>query len=142
MTPSDIVDQFAALASQCLDLLRSAYDGIERTSAEVPAALLPKDGSAPVRSGQLGALGRFELHGRGCRFELATGEDVDVDWDADGRAVFDSWRILMYARSIGESLVERDSLRLAALQSPQLWHVHDDWFTWADRNYDVNRGDG
>jgi hypothetical protein len=142
MTPIEIVDTFAALAARCLDQLRSTYDGIERTAVDLPAQLLPKDGSAPVRRGQLGTLGRFELHGRGCRFELPTGEDLDIDWDSDGRAVFDSWRILMFARSIGESSVDRDSLRRAALEATQLWQVQEDWFTWADRNYDLGPGGG
>jgi hypothetical protein len=139
MTPNEIVDRFAALTSRCLDLLRSTYDGLDRESIDIPARLLPKDGGPAVRSGQLGALGRFELHGRGCRFELATGEDLDVDWDTDGRAVFDSWRLLMFAKSIGESSVDRHALRLAALQATDLWLVEGDWFTWADRNHDLNR---
>lgn len=46
----------------------------------------------------------------------------------------------MFARSIGVSTVDRDALRLAALDASQLWQVQDDWFTWADRTYDVDPG--
>ncbi len=141
MTPNEIVERFAALAAQCLDLLRSDYDGPRRTSPTGPASLLPHDGTAPVRTGYLGTRARFELHGRGCRFELSAGEELDVDWGSDGRAVFDSWRILMFARSIGDESVDQDALRHAALTDPALWLVEDDWFTWADRNYDL-RPDG
>lgn len=139
MTPNEIVQRFATLTATCLDILRSEYDGLEKQSMAQPAVLLPRDGSPPVNSGRIGSLGRFELHGRGCRFELDSGEDLDVDWDSEGRAVFDSWRILMFARSIGDDVTDRESLRAAADADPLLWEIREDWFTWADRNYDLHR---
>jgi hypothetical protein len=77
------------------------------------------------------------MHGRGCRFELANGAFVDVDWDEQGRAVFDSWRVLMFARSSGNATITRDEIRRALARSPELWNVGGDWFTWADRSYDI-----
>jgi len=120
-----------------LEAIRSAYDGIERTSMTTPAWLHPKLEGAPVRYGLLGSIGSFRLHGRGCQFELIDGEVLDIDWDDEGRAIFDSWRILMFAQSVGESSIDRESLRAAAMQSPRLWQLSDDWFTWADRNFDL-----
>ena len=43
----------------------------------------------------------------------------------------------MFARSIGDDAIDQASLGLAADASPELWRVRDDWFTWADRNYDL-----
>lgn len=43
----------------------------------------------------------------------------------------------MYARSIGEDAIDQASLELAAAESTDLWRVRDDWYTWADRTYDL-----
>lgn len=139
MTPAEVVRGFAILTAQCLDALMITFEGIEKRAVAEGALLLRRDGSGPARSGRLEPLGRYVLHGRGCRFELDSGEDLDVDWDSDGRAIFDTWRMLMFARSIHANSVDRESLRLAAIDDPLLWHVKDDWFTWADRNYDLRK---
>ena len=135
-TPADIVHLFVGLTGRCLDLLLLEYGGHERKSASEPAMLLPRDGSRPVLNGRFGSIGRFKLHGRGCQFELDTGEDLDVDWDSGGRPVFDSWRLLMFAKSLGQK-ADRESLRLAAIADPSIRQVRTDSFTWINRTFDL-----
>lgn len=141
MTPGEIVDAFTQLTAQCLEALIAEYEGTDRPTVWTGLFLRPRDGGGPVRSGELEGLGSFKLHGRGCRFELESGADVDVDWDDQGRAVFDSWRILMYARSVGDRSVDQESLREAASEKSSLVQIDPDTFTWVDRRYDVTRGD-
>lgn len=68
------------------------------------------------------------------------GADLDVDWDAEGRAVFDSWRVLMYARSIGNASVDQESLRQAASELATIVAIGPDTSTWPDRRYDLTLG--
>ncbi|GAB3622383.1 hypothetical protein GCM10027418_04650 [Mariniluteicoccus endophyticus] len=140
MTPGEIVEAFVQLTAQCLDALVVRFEGTERPTIWTGVLLQPRDGSHLVRSGALDCLGTFRLHGRGCRFELESGADVDVDWDAEGRAVFDSWRVLMYARSIGEASVDQESLRQAALDAVAVVAIGPDTFTWPHRRYDLTVG--
>ncbi len=140
MTPAEIVHRFATLTGTCLDHLLSEYKGLERRSIMERAVLVPRVGSAGLSDGQIGSLGRFLLHGTGCRFELDSGEVLDVDWNVDGTAEFDTWRMLMFAKSMGEETVDLESLRLAADADPLLRRTRDGWFTWVDRRYDLHRG--
>jgi hypothetical protein len=137
VTPAEIVESFALRMAQCLDAMKREYRGVQRDAVDSPLTVVPRGDGDPTRTGPLETLGRFEMHGRGCRFELESGEELDIDWDANGRAVFDAWRILMFARSIGEETVNRDELWLAATEDPSLVKVSEGWFTWADRSYDV-----
>lgn len=137
--PHEIVDSFLRLTARCLDALLTQYGGTERPTVWTGLFLVPRDGSDPVRSGSLEGLGTFHLHGRGCRFELETGEDLDVDWDDDGRAVFNSWRILMFARTMGDQSIKLDALEAAAAQTPSIVQIAPDEFTWADKRYDLSR---
>lgn len=141
LTPYETVDAFVRLASRCLEALLLMYGGTERPTVWTGLWLVPRDGGEPVRSGTLPGLGTFQLHGIGCRFELGTGEDVDVDWDDQGRVVFDSWRMWIYAESRADaSSVERGALRLAAAEHPSLLEVAHDTFTWQDQRFNVTRG--
>lgn len=140
MTPREIVEAFAQLTAQCLDALVTRFEGTERPTVWTGLFLRPKDGGEPVRSGVLEGIGSFKLHGRGCQFELESGADVDVDWDAEGRAVFDSWRVLMYARSIGDASVDQASLRQAASEVATIVAIGPDTFTWPDGRYDLTLG--
>ncbi len=142
MTPRQIVEDFALLTAQCLDALVARYEGTERPTVWTGLFLQPRGGGELVRSGALEGLGTFKLHGRGCQFELESGADVDVDWDAEGRAVFDSWRVLMYARSIGDTSVDQESLRQAASEVAAIVALGPDSFTWPDRRYDLTLGGG
>lgn len=141
MNASDIVDAFARQAAECLSVLKQDYEGLERATPYTGLTLRPRTGGDPVRSGTLSGVGRFEVHGRGCRFEAEGGGDVDVDWNESGRAVFDSWRLLMFARSIGIDTVDREELRLAATSSPSVSAIADDQFTWPDDAYDITWSD-
>lgn len=139
MTPREIVDAFAQLTAGCLDALIAKYAGTERPTVWTGLFLQPRGGGEPVRSGELVGIGTFKLHGRGCQFELESGADVDIDWDDEGRAVFDSWRVLMYARSLGDASVDQESLRKAASEVSILAQIGPDLFTWTDRRFDVTR---
>lgn len=139
MTALEIVDAYARLTARCLDAVIARYGGTERPTVWTGLWLRPRDGGDPVRSGELEGLGSFRLHGRGCQFELQSGADLDVDWNDEGRAIFDSWRLLMYARSVGDTSVDQESLRQAASQSPMLTQIGPDTFTWTDRRYDLTR---
>ncbi len=141
MTPQEVVYAFTQLAARCLDSLIAEYDGSERPTVWTGLFLRPRDGGEPVRSGTLSGLGEFKLHGRGCAFELDSGEDLDVDWDDAGHAVFDSWKLLVFAQSIGWEQVGREDLRLAASVAVDILQLADDAFTWPDRRYDLVRGD-
>ncbi len=140
MTPREIVEAFALLTAQCLDALVGRFEGAGRPNVLTGSHLQPRGGGEPVRSGSLEGMGSFKLHGRGCQFGLTSGADVDVDWDAEGRAVFDSWRVLMYARSIGETSVDHGSLRQAASEVATIVALGPDCFTWPDRRYDLTLG--
>lgn len=140
MIAAEIVDTFATLTARCLDAIIAKYEGIERPTIWTGMWLRPRGGGDPVRSGELEGLGSFKLHGHGCQFELQSGVDLDVDWDDEGRAVFNSWCILMYARSLGNGSVDQESLRQAASQASTLAQIGPDTFTWADRRYDLAPG--
>lgn len=131
LDPADIVREFAALTAACLDQMR-----IDRETT--PGGTILPD--LPVRVGRVGTLGWYRRHGVGCRFELDSGEVLDVDWDKEGRAVFDTWRMRSFALSIGLDDMDQESLRKAAASEPLLQHVDDDWFTWRDSRFDIDRG--
>jgi hypothetical protein len=141
MTAEELVAEFERLTAQCLDALLQDYSGLTR-GIRPTLQLIPRAEGPPVRVGELEGLGEFRLHGLGCRFELFDGRVVDIDWDFDGRAIFDSWRVLRFARSLGDEATTQQDIRHALDQSPILWLVRDDWFTWADRSYDITWGDG
>lgn len=137
MKPEEIVDSFIDLTGQCLDRLLLQYGGTENPTVLSGLFLVPRDGSDPVQSGQLDGIGKFSLHGRGCRFELSTGEEVDVDWDADGRAIFDSWRIFQFARSKNNYWITMEELEAAAEKSLKIQKIAPDKFAWNDKRYDI-----
>ncbi|PKQ25469.1 MAG: hypothetical protein CVT64_09700 [Actinobacteria bacterium HGW-Actinobacteria-4] len=139
MTPQEIVEAYVGLASRCLDALLEEFSGTDRPTVYTGLWLVPRDGGEPLRSGYLEGLGHFTLHGIGCRFELDSGEVVDVDWDEKGRAVFDSWRLLMYAQSVGIENHDEASLRRAASESAAVVSLRGGGFTWPDNKYDMNR---
>jgi hypothetical protein len=141
MTPGEIVDTFVLLSERCLNALLAQYDGMDRPVIWTGLFLRPRSGGDPVRSGALEGLGSFKIHGRGCQFELESGADVDMDWDDEGRAVFNSWRLMMYARSVGVGSVDQESLRVAASEATTLVQVGPDLFTWPDGRYDIIRGE-
>jgi hypothetical protein len=138
MSADHLVVEFFRLATLCLSQLNAQFVGTERPTVYTGMWLQPREGSDAVRSGVLNDLGSFKLHGFGCGFELTTGEELDVDWRLeDGKAVFDSWRILMFATSAGVENIEREDLRLAASQNPAIEQLERDAFTWPHGRFDL-----
>ncbi|MFC5791566.1 hypothetical protein EDM22_12125 [Agromyces tardus] len=139
-SPDDIVARFADTIVRCLTALSREYIGFERPAVGQPMALRTREAQGTLRSGALEGIGRFQIHGRGCRFELMDGAEVDVDWAEDGRVQFDSWKILMFARSVGRSSIDRDALRAAAGTAPTIEQIDDDSFTIAGDDFTVSWG--
>ncbi|MFI9810264.1 DUF6896 domain-containing protein [Streptomyces sp. NPDC052301] len=75
-----------------------------------------------------------KVHGAGCRFVSGNGTAVDVDFAADGRAIFDLWRLRWYGLSLPEPLDLTDQDVRSAVQSlqPLLTEVRPGWFSVSD----------
>ncbi|MER5941588.1 hypothetical protein ABT121_30205 [Streptomyces sp. NPDC001928] len=76
----------------------------------------------------------YKVHGAGCRFVSGNGTVVDVDFAADGREIFDLWRLRWYRRSLPEPLDLTDQDVRSAAQSlqPLLTEVQPGWFSVAN----------
>lgn len=129
LSPADIVRRFATLAAACLDQMRRDRLWVYGPPRDVPDL---GTSSPRVRSGRVGTLGEFALHGFGCRFQPDSGEVVEVDWDQGGYAKFDAWRFQKFAASLGVSNVDLELMRDAAIAEPTLRDLDGDWFTWVD----------
>jgi hypothetical protein len=84
------------------------------------------------RSGHVGTYS-YTVHGAGCRFVSDDGIEVDVDFAADGREVFDLWRLRCFGLSLPEPLDVTDEDLRSAVQSlqPPLTEVRPGWFSVA-----------
>lgn len=84
------------------------------------------------RSGHVGIYS-YTVHGAGCRFVSDNGIEVDVDYAADGREVFDLWRLRCYGLSLPERLDVTDEDLHSAVRSlqPLLTEVQPGWFSVA-----------
>lgn len=131
MAPEDIVIDFVGRVIECGMALREHFGGASREDPRLPLSLSVPGGGSRVREGSLEGVGDFRIHGAGCRFELASGEIVDFDWDVDGREVFDAWRLMSYARSRGFESGTEDSLSEAARRMAGLTEVRPGWFALA-----------
>ncbi|QES47007.1 hypothetical protein DEJ50_03205 [Streptomyces venezuelae] len=82
------------------------------------------------RSGHVGAYS-YTVHGAGCRFISDNGTEVDVDFAADGRKVFDLWRLRSYGLSLPKPLDVTDEDLRDAVRSlqPLLTEVRPGWFS-------------
>ncbi|MEU4170801.1 hypothetical protein AB0F46_28475 [Streptomyces sp. NPDC026665] len=85
------------------------------------------------RSGRIGAY-FYKVHGAGCRFVSDNGTEVDVDFTADGSAIFDLWRLRRYGLSLPEPFDVTDQDLWSAVQSlqPLLTEVRPGWCRVAD----------
>jgi Domain of unknown function (DUF6896) len=85
-----------------------------------------------TRSGRIGAY-FYKIHGAGCRFISGNGSEIDVDFAADGREIFDLWRLRCYGRSLPEPLEPTDQELRCAVESlqPLLVEVRPGWFSVA-----------
>jgi len=115
MNSYDVVVRFVANLGWCLEMLRSHFSSIDRAGATEPLKARTAFGAAE-RSGHLEGLGAFQLHGVGCRVTLDSGEQIDFDWDEDGDATFDAWRLRKFAHSIGSEETSDADLLAACRQ--------------------------
>ncbi|MGW0365891.1 DUF6896 domain-containing protein [Streptomyces sp. NPDC002990] len=81
------------------------------------------------RSADIGTY-TYTVHGAGCLFVRDNGTEVDVDFAADGSAVFDLWRLRGYGLSLPEPLDVTDQDMRSAVRSLQalLNEVRPGWF--------------
>lgn len=129
MTATETVTAFVAKLELCLLELRTHLQSVDRDSPAGPMVAADSSGSRS-RSGRLDGMGSFQLHGVGCRLELDSGEEIDFDWNAEGAATFDGWRLRTFARSLGHTSVTEQQLVDAArefaaagtlVEDPQGW---------------------
>ncbi len=100
MDPLQIVVRYVTSLGISIEALRSSFSGIYRDSPIQPLKARAPTGEAR-RSGELPGVGRFQLHGFGCRVEFDDGEIVEFDWNREGSAMFDNRRLSWFAQSIG-----------------------------------------
>ncbi|GAA4623206.1 DUF6896 domain-containing protein [Cellulomonas oligotrophica] len=131
MTPDQIISAFIRDLALCKKTLVENFLGAERLRPGVPLVFMKIRSGSKKRSGRIGGVGMFELHGQGCRFELESGATVDFDWDAQGREIFDAWRLCRFARSLGEEHIASGSILDAALGDSRLQEVKPGWFAVA-----------
>lgn len=93
---------FITALGLCARALAATTTAVSRTDVGAPLTALSLSGERS-REGSISGFGAFQLHGIGCRFELASGEEVDFDWDQEGRPIFDVWRLRTYAHSVGQA---------------------------------------
>lgn len=131
MNASNAILEFLKAIGRCMDLLRSEHLGVQREAGRGLKAY-PRDGGPAKREGTLGAEGEFSLHGVGCYFKLATGEVVDVDWNAEGHVVFDLHRLTLHMRSLpGGEVFTDGELRDAAdwlVSAGELAKLENGWY--------------
>ncbi|MFE9727361.1 DUF6896 domain-containing protein [Streptomyces sp. NPDC005794] len=121
---------------------RSDLEPIERPLDAVP----DPDPSAPQPSDL--ELGEWDMprappryhrailqgNGAGCRFISSHGSETDVDFAADGREIFDLWRLRCYGRSLPELFGPTNQELRSAVESlqPLLVEVRPGWFSVAE----------
>ncbi|MGK5545637.1 DUF6896 domain-containing protein [Streptomyces sp. URMC 127] len=111
------------------EAMRAAIPSLERLADVVVLA----NSRRISRSDHIGSYS-YQVHGFGCRFVSDDGTEVDVDFAADGSAVFDFWRLRGYGRSLPEPLDVADQDMRSAVQSlgPLLTEVRPGWFSVAN----------
>ncbi|MBW8697978.1 hypothetical protein MBT84_00195 [Streptomyces sp. MBT84] len=84
------------------------------------------------RSGEVGPYS-YQVHGVGCLFISDNGTEIDVDFTADGREIFDFWRLRCYGQSLPEPHVVTEQDLRSAVESlkPPLVEVRPGWFSAA-----------
>lgn len=111
----------------------------EAMRAAIPSLARPADVLGLARSRRISRSGRigaysYTAHGAGCRFVSGDGAEVDVDFAADGREIFDLWRLRRYGLSLPEPVDVTDEELRSAVRSlqPLLAEVRPGWFRVAD----------
>ncbi|MGQ4390326.1 DUF6896 domain-containing protein [Streptomyces sp. SAS_270] len=124
----DLVLGYVRALNAIDEAMRVAIPSLERLADVLGLARSRRIG----RSGHIGTYA-YTVHGAGCRFVSDNGTEVDVDFAADGREVFDLWRLRWYGLSLPEPLDVTDQDLRAAVQSlqPLLDEVRPGWFSVA-----------
>lgn len=131
MDAREIVLAYVANLGLCLDALRNHFDSVSRTGPTEPLVGRSALGDTS-RTGRIEGVGVYTFHGAGCRFELDTGEEVDFDWNGDGDAIFDAWRLRNFARSRNDAgnfgAAELADAAGELVSAGVLAQVQDGWF--------------
>ncbi|MGW0969996.1 DUF6896 domain-containing protein [Streptomyces sp. NPDC002516] len=126
------------------DLVIGYIDALNAVGVAVRAALTPLERLGDMlslvrshriisRSGEIGAYS-YQVHGAGCLFISGNGTEIDVDFAADGREIFDFWRLRCYGRSLPEphDPTEQDLRSAVESLKPMLVEVRPGWFSVAE----------
>jgi hypothetical protein len=124
----EVVEYVEALARVQSEVLRSLPDlgtSLASIVRRARAGQLPKDGA--IASGI-----EYSVHGNGCLFVSADGQEIDVDFLVNGTPVFDAWRIKRFSSSRGvtpgctaEELIRECRLMVS---SGALEEANEGWF--------------
>ncbi|MEV7368900.1 hypothetical protein [Streptomyces sp. NPDC091299] len=125
------------------DLVVGYIDALNAVGMAMRAAITPLEGLGDMltlarshriigRSGKVGSYS-YQVHGVGCLFISDNGTEIDVDFTADGREVFDFWRLRCYGRSLPDPHdPTKQDLRFAVKSlKPLLIEVRPGWFSTA-----------
>ncbi|MFI9065568.1 DUF6896 domain-containing protein [Streptomyces sp. NPDC053429] len=125
----DLVLGYVRALNAVDEVMRAAMPSLERLSDVLD---LVRSRRIISRSGHVGTYS-YKVHGAGCRFVSDSGIEVDVDFAADGREVFDLWRLRCYGLSLPEPLDVTDEDLQSAVRSlqPLLTEVRPGWFSVA-----------
>lgn len=99
MNAKDAVIAFLTSLAASLEALRQVFITVQRDGPAQPLTGQTVEGERR-REGHIDRIGTYKFHGTGCRLELEDGAELDFDWDAEGNAVFDAWRLRKFARSL------------------------------------------
>ncbi|MFI5675753.1 DUF6896 domain-containing protein [Streptomyces cellulosae] len=127
-TARDLVLGYVSALNAVDEAMRGAIPSLERLADVVGLARSHRIS----RTGQVGTYS-YKVHGAGCRFISANGSAVDVDFAADGKEIFDLWRLHCYGQSLPEPVDATDYDLLSAVESlqPLLTEVQPGWFSLA-----------
>ncbi|MET9965797.1 hypothetical protein ABZZ80_07690 [Streptomyces sp. NPDC006356] len=125
----DLVLGYVRALNAIDEAMRAAIPSLERLADVVGLARSRRIS----RSDHIG-LYFYKVHGAGCRFVSGNGTEVDVDFAADGSAIFDLWRMRWYGLSLQEPLDVTDQDLRSAVHSlqPLLTEVRPGWFSVAN----------
>ena len=127
MDAAAIILEFADHLLAGLSALRANSMGVGRAAMGQPLTFETADGER-TRLLDLPGGGVAALHGRGCSIRFSSGAEVDFDWDPEHREVFDAWRVLQFANSIGQSDVSQDDVVNAMRSDSRYVETEAGWF--------------
>ncbi|MGW4559530.1 DUF6896 domain-containing protein [Streptomyces sp. NPDC004365] len=130
MTARDLVIGYIGALDAVGMAMREAITPLERLADILSLARSQRIIS---RSGEIGTYS-YQVHGAGCLFISKNGTEIDVDFAADGREVFDFWRLRSYGRSLPEPHDPTEQDLRSAVESMKhlLVEVRPGWFSVAE----------